>query len=261
VGAELVARANNDGYTLVLGTIASHGIGTLMFPVRYDPVKDFQPITLIANSPNLLVVHRSIPVATPAQLIEYAKKAGASISRRLEPQPPATLPASCYVVKQAAPLSHVAYRQGVRRSRSPVGTDSRDDLAAAAVEPHIASGAVQGDRRHVGGAYHLVSERATISETLIAGFDSNAWFWNSGAGRHARPSSNAVSRDTRRAGNRLSSSTSSRLQGLEPAAAGLKHSAGRFRRSGQVARGDSGSWRQGRIGRAIVDSNPASNLP
>src|SRR6185503_19872018 len=61
IGAAEVARAEPDGYTLVLGTVASHGTGVLMMQnVNFDPVKDFQAITLIANAPSMIVVHPSL---------------------------------------------------------------------------------------------------------------------------------------------------------------------------------------------------------
>ena len=177
VGAELVARANNDGYTLVLGTIASHGIGTLMFPVRYNPIKDFEPITLIANSPNLLVVHRAIPVTTPAQLIEYAKKAGTLNFTSAGTATTSHLAGELLRLKQGAPLAHVAYRQGgqaltdLLSGQIPVMIWQPPPL-----RPHIASGALKAVAAMSAARISSFPNVPTISETLIPGFDSNAWF-------------------------------------------------------------------------------------
>ena len=58
IGAEFVARAAADGYTLVMGTVGTHSInGALYAKMPYDMVKDFAPVTLIASTPNLLVVN------------------------------------------------------------------------------------------------------------------------------------------------------------------------------------------------------------
>ena len=177
VGAELVARATNDGYTLVLGTIASHGIGPLMFPVRYNPVNDFAPITLIANSPNLLVVHRAIPVTTPAQLIEYAKKAGTLNFTSAGTATTSHLAGELLRLKQGAPLAHVAYRQGgqaltdVLSGQIPVMIWQPPPL-----RPHIASGALKAVAALSAARISSFPNVPTISETLIPGFDSNAWF-------------------------------------------------------------------------------------
>src|SRR5687767_8579133 len=74
IGAAEAARAPADGHSLVLGTVASHGTGVIMMQnVTFDPVKDFQPITLIANAPSMIVVHPSVPARTPAELVAYLK--------------------------------------------------------------------------------------------------------------------------------------------------------------------------------------------
>src|SRR6185369_14481327 len=57
VGAEIVARAPNDGYTLLMGTVGTHGINRALYPkLPYDPIKDFAPITLVAAVPNVMVM-------------------------------------------------------------------------------------------------------------------------------------------------------------------------------------------------------------
>ena len=74
VGAELAARAAPDGYTLWLGQASNLAINQhLMKKIPYDPLRDFTPITLVATSPNLLVVHPSLPVRTIRDLIAVAK--------------------------------------------------------------------------------------------------------------------------------------------------------------------------------------------
>ena len=74
IGATSVAQAAPDGYTILLGTIATHGINNSVYKkIPYDAVKDFEPITVLASPPNVLIVHPSLPVKTVAELIEYAK--------------------------------------------------------------------------------------------------------------------------------------------------------------------------------------------
>ncbi|HEX6006137.1 MAG TPA: tripartite tricarboxylate transporter substrate-binding protein, partial [Burkholderiales bacterium] len=70
LGTELAARANADGYTLTMGTTTTHAIAVAAYPkLRYDPVKDFAPIALVANAPYLLVVHSSVPVKTLSDFV------------------------------------------------------------------------------------------------------------------------------------------------------------------------------------------------
>ncbi len=74
IGAELAARAAPDGYTLWVGQASNLAINQhLMKKLPYDPVKDFTPITLMTTSPNLLVVHLSLPVRSIKDLITLAK--------------------------------------------------------------------------------------------------------------------------------------------------------------------------------------------
>jgi tripartite-type tricarboxylate transporter receptor subunit TctC len=74
IGAEFVARAPADGHTLVMGTVGTHSInGSLYAKIPYDMVRDFAPVTLIASTPNLLVVNNDIPAKNLQELIALAK--------------------------------------------------------------------------------------------------------------------------------------------------------------------------------------------
>lgn len=74
IGATAVARAAPDGYTLLLGTSGTHGANPGLFTkLAYDPIKDFMPVGLIGVFSSFLVVHPSLPVRTPAELVAYAK--------------------------------------------------------------------------------------------------------------------------------------------------------------------------------------------
>jgi tripartite-type tricarboxylate transporter receptor subunit TctC len=74
LGAELVARAEPDGYTLLLATSTTLAINkTLYRKLPYDPVKDFTPIALVAGVPFALIINPSLPVKTLSEFIAYAK--------------------------------------------------------------------------------------------------------------------------------------------------------------------------------------------
>lgn len=75
IGVELAGQASPDGYTLLIGHIGTFGVNPSLFPkLRYDAVKDFAPISLIARVPNMLVVHPSLPVKTVRQLVDMARQ-------------------------------------------------------------------------------------------------------------------------------------------------------------------------------------------
>lgn len=74
IGSEFVARAANDGYTMLFGYIATHGINPALSKLRYDPIKDFEPLGMVASSPTLLVVNSNAGINSVQELIEKAKK-------------------------------------------------------------------------------------------------------------------------------------------------------------------------------------------
>jgi len=78
VGAEIVARAPNDGYTLLMGTVGTHGINRALYPkLPFDPIKDFVPITLVAAVPNVMEMNadkaKALGIRNVQDFIKYAK--------------------------------------------------------------------------------------------------------------------------------------------------------------------------------------------
>ena len=75
VGADQVAKSAPDGYSIVMGAVATHAINPALYPkMPYDPIKDFQPITLVASTPNVLIVPPNSPITSPKDLIDFARK-------------------------------------------------------------------------------------------------------------------------------------------------------------------------------------------
>lgn len=75
IGAEKAAREPADGYHLVVNTIGAMSVGaSIMKNFPYDPVKDFEPISLLMSMPNLLVVNPNVPVKTLPELVAYVKE-------------------------------------------------------------------------------------------------------------------------------------------------------------------------------------------
>ena len=78
IGAEAVAKAPADGYTLLMGTVGTHGINRALYEkMPYDPIKDFAPVTLVASVPNVMVMNtekaRSLGINNVADFIRVAK--------------------------------------------------------------------------------------------------------------------------------------------------------------------------------------------
>ena len=80
IGSELVARAAPDGYTIVFGTQSTHASNLVFFPnMAFDPIRDFQPITLVGSSCLALIVTSGLSATTPRELVEFiARQDGAA---------------------------------------------------------------------------------------------------------------------------------------------------------------------------------------
>ena len=75
IGSDFAAKSQPDGYTLILGTQSTHGSNLIFFPnLPYDPIKDFQPLTLIGTACMALVTPPSVPANTPKELVEWIRK-------------------------------------------------------------------------------------------------------------------------------------------------------------------------------------------
>jgi tripartite-type tricarboxylate transporter receptor subunit TctC len=78
VGADIVAKSPGDGYTLLMGTVGTHGINRALYSkLPYDPIKDFEPVTLVAGVPNVMVMNadkaRALNIDNVADFIKYAR--------------------------------------------------------------------------------------------------------------------------------------------------------------------------------------------
>lgn len=74
IGAELAAKAPPDGHTIVIGTASTHAINLSVYrKLPYDPVRDFEPVTLLSATPQVVVVHPSVPARSVRELVTLAK--------------------------------------------------------------------------------------------------------------------------------------------------------------------------------------------
>lgn len=74
IGADLVARSDPDGYTLLIGTVGIHAINAALYEkMTFDPIKDFTPISFLASTPNVLIVNKQLGVNNLHELIDLAK--------------------------------------------------------------------------------------------------------------------------------------------------------------------------------------------
>lgn len=177
IGAMNVARATADGLTLLMGTNSTHGANPgLVAKLGYDPVKDFVPVCMVGVFGSFLVVHPSLPVRTPAELVAYGKANPDKLSF-------AAGNTSSLIMGEMFAKSTGIRMLRVPYTSNPLGlTDvmaGRVDVMfpdIASSQVHVKSGAVRalgvvtlGDRTP------LAPELPTVSETTIPNFHFVGW--------------------------------------------------------------------------------------
>ena len=179
IGADLAAKSAPDGYTILLGTVATHAINPNLYPnMPYDANKDFAPIILIATLPNLLVVNPSTPVKNVKELIALAKakpgelafaSAGNGTSQHLSGE--------LFKKMTGTDMIHIPYKGSAPAVTDLIGGQVQlmfDNISSSL--PHVRAGklralAVTGPRRSP-----VLPDLPTVSEAGVPGFSITSWF-------------------------------------------------------------------------------------
>ncbi|MBA2964644.1 MULTISPECIES: Bug family tripartite tricarboxylate transporter substrate binding protein [Ramlibacter] len=178
IAAQQAARAAPDGYTLMIGYVATHATNPAVRKVPYDALRDFTPIAMIGGTPNLLVCRPSLPVGNLAEFVAYAKAQPEKVN---------------YGTSGKGTLNHLVMEQfknaaGFQSLSVPYRSIGQafTDLIGGQVQaifpglaaglPHVRSGAVRplavtGARRHP-----LLPDVPTFNESGYAGFEGVTWY-------------------------------------------------------------------------------------
>ncbi|WP_422844020.1 Bug family tripartite tricarboxylate transporter substrate binding protein [Acidovorax sp. M2(2025)] len=146
VGAQYVARAKPDGYTLVVSSQSSHLANPLTQPkIGYDPVKDFENIAILGRQPNALVVHSSLPFKTFAEFVEYARKNPGKLNYGSGGVGSmGQLNVEMFKAATGAYTTHIPYRGGTPLITAVLGNEVQFILDNLVIMlPHIQSGKVR----------------------------------------------------------------------------------------------------------------------
>ena len=178
IASEFVARAAPDGYTILFGYIATHGINPGLSKVPYDPIKDFEPVAEIAEAQGVLVVNPKVQAKTVKELIALAKAKPGAMSYASAGNGTAPHIAGELFKKQAGvDLIHVPYKgSGPAMTDTLAGTTQIMFPSLVAAAGHIKSGklralAVTGSKRSP-----LFPQLPTIAEGGVAGFEITQWY-------------------------------------------------------------------------------------
>jgi tripartite-type tricarboxylate transporter receptor subunit TctC len=177
IATEQVARAAPDGYTLLMGTIASLAISPGLYGnLRFDPETDFAPVIQVVDATNVLALHPSVPANSVKELIALARNRSLSAGSS-GVAATGHLSIELFNLMAGVKLVHVPYKGGAPAMGDLVGGQVQLIFAtAASAIPHIKSGRIKGIAVTTAKRSSLLPELPTISEAGLAGFDANNWY-------------------------------------------------------------------------------------
>ena len=177
VGSEIASRAAPDGYTILGGTISSHAINVSLYPkIGYDPIKSFEPITLIGTNPTVLVVNQASPYKTLQDVIAAGKakkpltgaSAGSGTSQHL----------SLELLKARAgiAITHIPYKGSAPAIQDTMAgqVDMMFDTTVVA-GPHIESGKLRALAVSSAKRVPSMPNVPTVAESGVPGYEVVSW--------------------------------------------------------------------------------------
>lgn len=179
LGVGQVARAPADGYTIVMGSSPTHATAPSIYPsLPYNPVSDFAPITLIGTTPNVLVVHPSIPAKSVAELIALAKqKPGALTFASAGNGSSQHLSGELFAVMSGVRLTHVPYKGAAPAIADMLaGHVNMGFHNMVDVLPHIKAGTLRAIGVTSPQRSKTIPDVPAIAESGIPGYAAEVWF-------------------------------------------------------------------------------------
>jgi len=184
IGADLVAKAAPDGYTLLMGTVGTHAINKALFEqngtkMPFDPVKDFVPITLAAGVPNVMVINPKLPVNSVSEFIVYAKARPGQLNMASSGNGTSIhLSGELFKTVTGVYMVHFPYRGSAPAITDLIAGNMNvmfDNLPSAL--PHIKSGRLKALAVTSRTRSPALPSVPTIEEAAgLKGFDASSWF-------------------------------------------------------------------------------------
>lgn len=177
--ATAVARAEPDGHTLMMGHIGTLAFNPGLYPnLGYDPRTDFAAVARIATLPNILVVHPSLPIRTPAELLAYTKAYPGKLNYGSGGNGSAAHIATAYFAFSAGiDMVHVPYRGTAPAVNDLVGNHIQLMMTGGpAVLPLAASNQLRAIAVSSRSRAPFAPDLPTLAETVLPGFEANQWY-------------------------------------------------------------------------------------
>jgi tripartite-type tricarboxylate transporter receptor subunit TctC len=180
IGADAVAKADPDGYTLVMGTVGTHAINASLYAkMPYDPLTDFAPVAYVAGVPNLMVVNpKNVKATTVQDFIAEAKASPRKLSMASSGNG-TSIHLSGELFKQMAgvDMPHVPYRGSGPAINDLVGgqVDVMFDNLPSSIE-QVRAGNLRAIAVTSAQRSPAIPDKPTLAESGLPGFEATSWF-------------------------------------------------------------------------------------
>ncbi len=184
LGADIVAKSPNDGYTLLMGTVGTHGINRALYPkLPYDPFKDFAPVTLVAAVPNVMVMNaekaKALGINTVPEFIAYAKRNPGKLNMASSGNGTSIhLAGELFKSRTGTFMVHFPYRGSGPALLDMIAGNMDvmfDNLPSSL--PHIKSGKLKAFAVTSSQRSNVLPDTPTMEEAgKLKGFEASSWF-------------------------------------------------------------------------------------
>ena len=178
IGMEFVAKSPADGYTLLFALTAQYAVNPSLYPkLSYDPIRDYAPISLLANAPYLLVVHPTLPAKSVAELVALVKARPGQLSYSSSGNGSgAHLAGEMLRSLARVEIVHVPYKgAGPAMPDLIAGQVQLSFITYTAAGPHIKTGRLRALGVTTAKRSPTLPDLPAIGET-VAGYDSAVWY-------------------------------------------------------------------------------------
>ena len=177
IGAELAARADPDGHTLLMAS-ASFVVHPLLYRARYDPLRDFVPISQVSRQPYVLIVHPSVPAASVRELVAYAKANPGRLNYASAGNG-SLIHLTTELFKSATGIDiiHVPYKgMGATYADMLAGRIQTAFPSIISVLPHLKTGKLRALGVTSRARAPALPDTPTLQEAGVPGFDVTQWY-------------------------------------------------------------------------------------
>ena len=232
VGAEIVARANADGYTVLTSTSTLLTVNPALYRMSFNIEKDLQPVTLLASGEQVVVVHPGVQAKTLAELIALAKQKPGALNYASAGQGTAIhLGAELLKLRAGIDMTPVPYKGGGPAAAAVLGGEVQVLVGTvASTIAFIQAGRLRALASTGARRSRLMPELPTVAESGYPGFEAGLWFGMTLPSATPKEIVQRLHRETLKALQYPDVQTAMARQGLEPESGSPAELAARIRR-------------------------------